>query len=61
MGELKVWLEAFYMPCKVVILPKIYESKLKQIPLRLLGTQKNMFGETQYNAIGILNQVIGPI
>ena len=29
MDDLKMWLEAFYMPCKVVILPKIYEKTLK--------------------------------
>ena len=34
---------------------------LDKIPLRLLGTQTNCNGEKQYNAIGILNQVIGPI
>lgn len=29
MANLKTWLEAFYMPCKVVILPKMYEETLK--------------------------------
>lgn len=34
---------------------------MDRIPLRLLGTQTNCNGEKQYNAIGILNQVIGGI
>ena len=29
MAKLKTWLEAFYSPCKVKILPKIYEQTLK--------------------------------
>ena len=28
--KLKKWLEAFYMPCKIKILPQIVESTLKQ-------------------------------
>lgn len=60
-SNLKKWLEAQYQPCKVEILPNIFKDVLDQIPLRLLGTQTNCNGEKQYNAIGILNQVIGPI
>ena len=59
--NLKKWIEAKYSPCKVEILPNIYQDVLDRIPLRDLGTQKNCHGEKQYNAIGILNQVIGPI
>ena len=28
MNNLKMWLQAFYMPCKIVILPKLYEDVL---------------------------------
>ena len=59
--NLKKWLEAQFQPCKVEILPNMYKDVLDKIPLRLLGTQNNWSGEKQYNAIGILNQVIGPI
>ena len=30
MSKLKLWLEAFYQPCKVEILPKILASELKK-------------------------------
>ena len=59
MAQLKVWLEAFYMPCKVTILPKIYENTLKQN--RNIDRKKNDIGKTQYNAIHILKNIIGPI
>ena len=59
MGQLKTWLEAFYMPCKVTILPKIYEQTLKNN--KNIDTQRNAYGKTQYNAIYILKQIIGPI
>lgn len=38
LNELKTWLEAFYQPCKVEILPKIMESALKKIDYSKLGT-----------------------
>jgi hypothetical protein len=60
-SNLKKWLEAQFQPCKVEILPNIFKDVLDNIPLKLLGTQKNCNGEKQYNAIGILNNVIGPI
>ena len=59
MNQLKMWLEAFYMPCIVQILPKIYESTLSQN--KNIETQINYKGKTQYNAIHILKQIIGPI
>jgi len=55
---MRKWLLAFYSPCKVQILPKMYEDVLKSSGVH---TQKNMFGQTQYNAIGILNLIVGPI
>jgi hypothetical protein len=53
-----MWLEAFYQPCKVEILPKIMEKDLIRDDI---GRQENWKGESQYNAIGILKQIIGPI
>lgn len=55
MNDVKYWLQAFYQPCKVEILPKIMEEKLKG---RGIDTQKNDNRETQYNAIHILKNVI---
>ena len=59
--NLKKWLEAQFQPCKVEILPNITQAVLDKIPLKDLGTKTNCYGSKQYNAIGILNQVIGPI
>ena len=59
MAKLKVWLEAFYMPCKVKILPKIYEPVLKKNTN--IKNKQNWNDKTQYNAIQILKNVIGPI
>ena len=53
-----MWLEAYYMPCKVVILPKLYENILKA---DLIEQRLNKFGKKQYNAIDILKNIIGPI
>ena len=59
--NLKTWLEAQYQPCTVEILPNIGQDVLDNISNKDMGTQINCYGEKQYNAIGILNQVIGPI
>lgn len=56
--KLKIWLEAFYQPCKVEILPSLNETTLRR---DTIGRQKNYLGESQYNAIGILKQIIAPI
>ena len=58
MDHLKIWLEAFYQPCKVIILPKMFESALKTANI---STQKNYLGVQQYNAINIIKQVLSPI
>lgn len=58
MEKLKTWLEAFYQPCKVEILPKIDEIDLRRDDI---GRKKNYLGEDQYNAIGILKRIIAPI
>jgi hypothetical protein len=55
---MKKWLEAFYSPCKVKILNRIYDDCLSEGGV---NTQKNGYGETQYNAVGALKRVIGPI
>ena len=59
MNQLKKWLEAFYMPCKVKILPKIFESTL--MSNKLIDRKTNFLDKSQYNAIHILKQIIGPI
>ena len=38
MSQLKQWLEAFYLPCKCVILPFLHEDTLDAIPAKDLGT-----------------------
>ena len=59
MNQLKEWLEAFYMPCKVIILPKIYESTLEMN--KEIDRKTNYKNKKQFNAIHILKQIIGPI
>ena len=59
MKFLKKWLEAFYMPCEVTILPKLYEDVLSKN--KNVYKRQNKFGANQYNAIDILNAVVGPI
>ena len=59
MSELKEWLEAFYMPCRVEILPNIYDDVL--LKNKNIDTKKNCLGRTQFNAIHILKNIIGPI
>jgi hypothetical protein len=61
LNNLKKWLEAYFQPCRVEVLDSIYSDKLDSIPNKDLGTKTNCYGSKQYNAIGILNQVIGPI
>jgi hypothetical protein len=46
------------MPCKVEILPFLYEDVLKG---KNIDSKQNCYGKTQYNAIHILKNVIGPI
>lgn len=58
LDNMKRWLEAFYYPCKVKILPFIFEKLLQE---RGVHVKKNDYDCNQYNAVGILNLVIGPI
>ena len=59
LGKLQKWCQAVYFPCKVVVLDRISDKVLKSN--RRIDTQENDFGETQFNAIHILKEVIGPI
>lgn len=56
--QLQRWMEAFYMPCKVVILDTMTDDKLNGLDI---NTKKNCFKDTQYNAIHILQKFVGPI
>ena len=58
LNQLKKWMEAFYMPCKVVILETQTDDKIQGLGI---STQKNDFNDTQYNAIHILQKFVGPI
>tara|TARA_B110000285_G_C15033333_1_gene567902 strand:+ start:205 stop:339 length:135 start_codon:yes stop_codon:yes gene_type:complete len=44
MGQLKEWLEAFYSPCKVEILPSIFDTVL--LANKSIATKKNSLGKT---------------
>ena len=59
MDQLKAWLEAFYLPCKVEILPFRFEQDL--INIKAIDRKKNCYGKTQFNAIHILKHFIGGI
>jgi len=59
MKQLKQWLEAFFMPCPVEILPNIYDHVLCEN--REIARKENDHGYLQYNAIHILKHIIGPI
>ena len=43
--NLHIWLEAYFQPCKVEILPSLYQEVLDKIPLKDLGTQENCYRE----------------
>jgi len=58
LDNMRLWLLAFYSPCKVKILPNIYEEVLIE---KKVNIQQNCNDKNQYNAIGILNLIIGPI
>lgn len=55
---LKIWMEAFYMPCEVIILQTLTDDKIQGLGIK---TQLNDFEDTQYNAIHILQKFVGPI
>lgn len=56
--NLRKWLEAFYSPCKVQVLPVIgeYDLQTKHVSFKMNGFAKN-----QYNAESILKNVVGQI
>ena len=54
--NMKDWLQAFYSPCQVKILPVIYENGLVE---QGVATKKNEYNRNQYNAVDILNKVNG--
>lgn len=57
--KLRLWVEAFFTPCKCEVLPRIPQSKLKND--KRIAKQKNRLGKTQYHAIHILKHIIQPI
>jgi predicted Zn-dependent protease len=59
MKQLKQWLEAFFLPCPVEILPNIEDQVLCEN--KEIARKENECGFLQYNAIHILKYIIGPI
>lgn len=56
--NVKTWIEVFYSPIRVQILPTLHEFSLEAMGV---ANKKNEIGRIQFNANGVLDKVINPL